>query len=116
MNTIFDELRFNIRHYRELKGWTQAQLAIQADSSNGMIGNIESGHSKPSLNNIVRIAAALGVHPADLLLRDASKEVDKRLINKYSEFLSSFDSIPVEFRSAIELMVANLNKKHLIKK
>ena len=116
MNTIFDELRFNIRHYRELKGWTQAQLAIQADSSNGMIGNIESGHSKPSFDNIVKIASALGVHPADLFLRDASIDMDKKLFTKYSQFLSSFDSIPMEFRSAIELMVANLSKKHLIKK
>ncbi|MBR0319260.1 MAG: helix-turn-helix transcriptional regulator [Spirochaetia bacterium] len=30
------------------QGWTQSQLAIQANSSNGMIGNIEAGKAKPT--------------------------------------------------------------------
>ncbi len=51
----------------------QSELAIQADSSNGMIGNIESGKAYPSFKNIIAIANALNVHPADLFLRDASK-------------------------------------------
>lgn len=48
-------------------------LAIQADSSNGMIGNIESGKAYPSFKNVLAITRALQVHPADLFLRDASK-------------------------------------------
>lgn len=38
-----------------------------------MIGNIESGKAKPSFDNIVKIANALEINPADLFLRDASK-------------------------------------------
>ena len=54
----------------------QSELAIQANSSNGMIGNIESGRAKPSFDNIIKIAAALEVHPADLFLRNASTTVN----------------------------------------
>lgn len=56
-------------------GYSQSELAIQANSSNGMIGNIESGKAKPSFDNILKIAAALKIHPADLFLRNASTTV-----------------------------------------
>ena len=73
MDDFFDDFRINLKYYREQKGFSQSELAIQANSSNGMIGNIESGKAYPSFKNIIAIANALHVHPADLFLRDASK-------------------------------------------
>ena len=70
----------NLKYYRELKGWSQSQLAVQADSSNGQIGNIESGKAFPSFELIYRLASALDIHPADLFLRNAS--VSKEKINQ----------------------------------
>ena len=75
MDEFFDNFRMNLKFYREQKGFSQSELAIQANSSNGMIGNIESGKAKPSFENICKIATALGVHPADLFLRNASTTV-----------------------------------------
>lgn len=86
-----------MKFYREQKGLNQCELAVQADCSNGLIGNIEAGKAHPSFNTISAIADALGVHPADLFLRNASqsksetkeflkqtlhKEIDK-LIDSY---------------------------------
>ena len=88
MDSIFEDFRMNIKYYRELRHLNQSELAIQADSSNGMIGNIESGKAYPSFKNIIATANALKVHPADLFLRDASKskeeirEILKEKINK----------------------------------
>ena len=73
IKSFFDELRQNIKYYRDQKGWSQAELAIQSDSPKGTIGSIEAGSSHPSFNNIIKIATALGVHPADLFLRNCSK-------------------------------------------
>lgn len=73
MDSLFEDFRLNMKYYRELRHLNQSELAIQADSSNGMIGNIESGKAYPSFKNIIAIANALNVHPADLFLRDASK-------------------------------------------
>jgi transcriptional regulator with XRE-family HTH domain len=42
-----------------------------------MIGNIESGKAYPSFKNVLAIARALEVHPADLFLRDASKSKEE---------------------------------------
>ena len=74
MDNYFDDFRINMKFYREQKGFSQSELAIQANSSNGMIGNIESGKAKPSFENICKIASALGVHPADRL--SASLHID----------------------------------------
>lgn len=76
MEDYFDIFRMNMKYYREQKNLNQSELAIQANSSNGMIGNIESGRAKPSFENIIKIAAALEVHPADLFLRNASATVN----------------------------------------
>lgn len=75
MNEFLENFRINLKFYREQKGFSQSELAIQANSSNGMIGNIESGKAKPSFDNICRIATALDIHPADLFLRNASSTV-----------------------------------------
>jgi len=75
MNDFFDDFRMNMKYYREQRKLSQSELAIQANSSNGMIGNIESGKAKPSFDNILKIASALDVHPADLFLRNASTTV-----------------------------------------
>ncbi len=88
MDLFLEDFRMNMKYYRELRHLNQSELAIQADSSNGMIGNIESGKAYPSFKNIIAIANALNVHPADLFLRDASKskkeirEILKEKINK----------------------------------
>ena len=81
----------NMKYYREQRKMNQSELAIQANSSNGMIGNIESGRAKPSFDNIVKIAAALKIHPADLFLRNASTTVSntKKLLRK--ELLPQID-------------------------
>ncbi len=76
MEDYFDIFRMNMKYYREQKNLNQSELAIQANSSNGMIGNIESGRAKPSFDNIIKIAAALEVHPADLFLRNASATIN----------------------------------------
>ena len=75
MEDFYDLFRLNLKFYREKMGYSQSELAIQANSSNGMIGNFESGKAKPSFDNILKIAAALKIHPADLFLRNASTTV-----------------------------------------
>ena len=57
MKTIAERLKFA----RELKGWTQAQLAIAAGVSTGTIGNIESG-ARQSKGSLPQIAEALWVN------------------------------------------------------
>jgi len=82
MDDYFEVFRLNVKFYREQKKLSQSQLAIGADCTNGLIGQIEAGTTKPSFDRIVNIANALNIHPADLFLRNASKskvEITKKL-------------------------------------
>lgn len=77
MENFSEIFRLNLKFYREEKNLSQRELAIQSDVTDGSIGMIESGKSKPSFDMIIKLANALGVHPADLFLRDASKSQEQ---------------------------------------
>ena len=53
----------NMKFYRNQKGFSQAQLAEACDVSNGTIGNIECGGTKPSFDLIIQIADKLEIKP-----------------------------------------------------
>lgn len=81
----------NLKAIRKAKGMTQTELAVQADVSSGMIGDIESGRRNPTLITIEKIALALDV-PVQQLFHDSladypdsaldSKEELKQLIHE----------------------------------
>ena len=94
MDDFFEIFRLNMKFYREQRKISQSQLAIGADCTNGLIGQIEAGTTKPSFDRIISIAAALKIHPADLFLRNASSTVmeakDKlrtKLLPQIEEFI-----------------------------
>jgi transcriptional regulator with XRE-family HTH domain len=63
-----DRTRFGktIRRLRLAKGWTQEQLAEHANLHPTYVGGIERGERNVGLENIIKIARALGVSPAAL--------------------------------------------------
>jgi transcriptional regulator with XRE-family HTH domain len=56
-----------VRHLRRKKGISQESLADACGLHRTYIGSVERGERNVSLQNIVRIARALGVPPAHLL-------------------------------------------------
>ena len=91
MNKYFEDFRMNMKHYREQNGVSQTQLAIICDCGTGTIGGIESGKAKPSFDMILRIADALKITPADLFVRDSSKnksDIRKNLKKQFDEILA----------------------------
>lgn len=110
MSDFFEEFRLNLKFYRDEKGWSQTDLAVQCDSSIGNIGNIESGKSRPSFDLLLRIANALEIHPADLFLRDASRIQAKDELSECYNIAHKLHSLPETPRKSIELMISDMSK------
>ena len=55
-----------IRRLRLAKGWTQEELADRARLHPTYIGGIERGERNLGIDNVFKIARALGVHPSFL--------------------------------------------------
>lgn len=63
----------NLKYYRNKKGFSQAKLAELCECGTGTIGSIESARQNPSFDLLFKISEKLEIHPADLFLRDSSK-------------------------------------------
>ncbi|GAG34078.1 unnamed protein product [marine sediment metagenome] len=61
MTEISIKVGEKIRKYRLKKGWTQEQLALDADLHRAYIGQVERGEKNIGVKNLEKIANALGV-------------------------------------------------------
>ncbi len=57
----------NVKKFRVRKGWSQEDLAFEADFHRTYISGIERGVRNPTVAVIARLAEALGVRPGRLL-------------------------------------------------
>ena len=66
-----DVFAANLRRLRHEKGFSQDDLAYEAEVSRSYLSQLEKGAFYASLKIIGRLAEALGVEPAELLKRGA---------------------------------------------
>lgn len=57
----------NVRELRRRLRLTQMELAAEIGVDKAYISTVERAEGNPSARKLARLAAALGVHPADLL-------------------------------------------------
>ncbi len=69
--TLRDVFARNVRVIRNKNGLSQEQLANEAGLHRTYIGSIERGERNISIDNVEKIAKALGVTPARLLSAEA---------------------------------------------
>lgn len=67
MTEISKEVGKRIRLYREKRGWTQEQLAFEADLHRAYIGQLERGEKVVGIENLQKIAKTLNIKMAKLL-------------------------------------------------
>ena len=87
----------NVKFYRKQKRFSQADLAEACDVSNGTIGNIECGLTKPSFDLLIKIADSLDIQP-QMLFYDMSSPLDIHSSGKLFIFagLNTWSALPME--------------------
>ncbi len=68
-----------IRELRVEKRLTQEKLAYLAGLNKGQMSKIEREKSEPGVGTLEKIAKALGVHLADLLVDPAASEAERAI-------------------------------------
>ena len=63
----------NLRRFRHAKGISQEDLAYEADVNRTYVSKLEKGVSYPGLEIIAKLADALGIEPAEMLVLPPSK-------------------------------------------
>lgn len=96
-----------MKFYRKKKGFSQAELAEACDVSNGTIGNIECGITKPSFDLIIQIATSLNIKPESLFLSSENNIPDNSDSNKISK--NQLKRIKETFTYAINKALEDLN-------
>ena len=69
MTQVSDRFPFLVRQLRKARGWSQEQLAGEADLNRTYVGEIERGTASPSLCTAAKIAQAFGLSLSALLPR-----------------------------------------------
>lgn len=61
-----EQLGMRIRYLRKEKGWSQEDLALEANVNKNYICDLENGRRNPSLDILERIASALKITLSEL--------------------------------------------------
>ncbi|MDC7290343.1 helix-turn-helix transcriptional regulator [Blautia schinkii] len=83
------EISRNVKKYRKMKGYTQAQLAELVDISTIHMSHIETGSVSMSLDCLLKICDALDISPNHILLPDFAVPLDNSLLQEKMQFLTN---------------------------
>jgi transcriptional regulator with XRE-family HTH domain len=67
MDSVLVRFGNRVRELRKKKGLSQEGLALESGLDRSYVGGVERGERNISLENIEKLARALGVHPSELL-------------------------------------------------
>jgi transcriptional regulator with XRE-family HTH domain len=74
----------NLRHFRQARFLSQAELARQSGLHTITISRLEAGRAKPSTRTVRALAQSLAVSPGELATPQEVAEADTRLLRRHA--------------------------------
>lgn len=104
MPTIGDR----IRHLRELRGWTQERLALEARISKGFLSDVEGNKRNISSEYVLRVANALAAS-LDFLLRgeEGPRETERAPVSIPAELSAAAQELNLSYSETLMLLDAH---------
>jgi transcriptional regulator with XRE-family HTH domain len=106
MEDIKTLLGRRIRYLRNRRGFTQEQLGEKANVNYKYLGAIERGERNPSIDNLARVAKALGVRLHDIFIFEQEIEDTQLLKKRIDDLLKNASKI--EFKTIYRVIEAIL--------
>lgn len=88
-----------IRRLREQRGWSQYDLAREANTTNVTVGRLERGENAPQWKTAAAVAEALGVTPEELL---GDQEAQQEQLDRIEATLSELKAHLAQLTELIE--------------
>lgn len=101
----------NIKHMREVLGWTQSKLASEAGVTAAALSKIEKGEGRmPTIVVLRKVASALGVKPYEITGEDAPEDSSDKRVEFYRKW-GDLDKLPEEDQQILRDMMERFTKK-----
>lgn len=87
----------NLKKYRLKNGWTQEELAEQAEVSHAFVNQIENCKRDMTLGYCHQICNALNITPNDLLVSESEMEDSKKQVDCFSQLMKEMEISEIYF-------------------
>lgn len=96
METTMD-IGARIRYFRQLRGWSQERLALQAGINPAFLGHLERGLKSPTVTTLEKIVFALKITMEDLFAEKIVQEEERqRAINRILYTIKGLDAVEID--------------------
>jgi transcriptional regulator with XRE-family HTH domain len=100
---------YNIKRYRQMKGWAQEKLAEKMEISTNYLSEIETGRGWVSPFSLVKLANALEIEVFELFRPQETVSADT--VKKINKCLNDFStSLKVSFEKSVNVSLRKIQK------
>ena len=95
-----------IRYFRNLRGWSQETLALQAEINPAFLGHLEQGLKSPTVKTLEKIVHALDISLAELFAEP--QPVDSARDTAMAQISDQLHDLPLAHLERINVIVRNV--------
>ena len=109
VNNNFNSLGECIKSARVKSGFSQEQLAETLDITPTHVKHIESGHRKPSIEILFKIALILNMSVDNVIFKKTENDKDRKIINDINNMLTKCNTKELNVvKDLVESLIRNI--------